>query len=97
VELDRARVKWFLSVDAADLPFAAEPGKRTSFRSITVDGQELEFTEGFTDLHTRVYEETLAGRGFGIDVVRPSIELTHRIRTAEIAAWDDQVHPFLKR
>ncbi len=97
VELERARVKWFLSVDAADLPFAAEPGKRTSFRSITVDGQELEFTEGFTDLHTRVYEETLAGRGFGIDVVRPSIELTHRIRTAEIAAWDDQVHPFLKR
>ena len=73
-------MRWFLSADAADLPFAPEPGAQTTFRSITVDGEELEFSDGFTDLHTRVYEEVLAGRGFGIDDARPSIELTHQIR-----------------
>ncbi|MCX7669413.1 MAG: oxidoreductase, partial [Anaerolineae bacterium] len=57
----------------------------------------LEFTEGFTDLHTRVYERTLAGQGFGIEDARPSISLVYRIRTAPLAPWDDMVHPFLKR
>jgi len=80
LELERARVRWFLSADAADLPLSAEPGAKTTYRSITVDGSEIEFSEGFTDLHTRVYEEVLAGRGFGIEDSRPSIELTHRIR-----------------
>ena len=73
---------WFLSIDRNDLPFEATPGQKTTFRSITIDGEEVEFTEGFTDLHTRVYEETLAGRGFGIAEARPSIELTHRVRNA---------------
>lgn len=96
VEFERARVRWFLSVDDADLPFDAQPGKAT-YRSITIDGDELEFTEGFTDLHTRVYEEILAGRGFGIDDARPSIELVHRIRTAEVEASPaiDLRHPWL--
>ena len=84
LELDRARVTWSLSADAADLPFAPAPGTKTTFRSITVDGQEIEFSEGFTNLHTRVYEEVLAGRGFGIDDSRPSIELTHRIRQTAV-------------
>ncbi len=97
LELERARVKWFLSVDHNDLPFAAEPGKRSTYRSITIDGQELEFTEGFTDLHTRVYEQTLVGQGFGIDDARPSISLVHRIRTAPIAPHDDMTHPFLRQ
>ena len=97
LELEHARVKWFLSVDPADLPFAVEPGARSTYRSITIDGQEIEFTEGFTDLHTRVYEETLAGGGFGIDEARPSINLAYRIRTAPLSPLDDMVHPFLKR
>jgi len=97
VELERARVSWFLSVDPADLPFAAQPGGRTSFRSIVCDGAELEFTEGFTDLHTRVYERTLAGDGFGIEDARPAIELTHRIRTAPLSARDAVAHPLLTR
>lgn len=80
IELERARVSWFLSTDIQDLPFSAEPGVRTTFRSITVDGQEIEFSEGFTDLHTRVYEQALAGNGFGIDDARPSITLTSEIR-----------------
>lgn len=78
--LASADVRWYLSAEAADLPFTPEPGKRTTFRAITVDGEQLEFSDGFTDLHTRVYEEVLAGRGFGIEEARPSIELSHRIR-----------------
>jgi UDP-N-acetyl-2-amino-2-deoxyglucuronate dehydrogenase len=96
IELEHARVRWFLSVDPNDLPFPVEPGKNTTYRSITVDGQEIEFSGGFTDLHTRVYEETLAGRGFSISDARPSIDLTYRIRTAPISPRDNLAHPYLK-
>ncbi len=84
LELDRAEVEWFLSLDASDLPFAPVPGGQTTHRSITVDGEEVEFTEGFADLHTRVYERTLAGAGFGLADARPSIELVHQIRTVPV-------------
>ena len=80
LELERARVSWFLSTDARDLPFSAEPGVKTTFRSIVVDGEEIVFTDGFTDLHTKVYQEVLAGRGAGIAEARPSVELAYRIR-----------------
>ncbi|HEX6162959.1 MAG TPA: Gfo/Idh/MocA family oxidoreductase [Vicinamibacterales bacterium] len=86
IALERADVSWFLSAESADLPFEPQPGVKTTFRSITVDGQEIEFSEGFTDLHTRVYEEVLAGRGFGITEARPSIELTAAIRQTPVAA-----------
>jgi UDP-N-acetyl-2-amino-2-deoxyglucuronate dehydrogenase len=96
VEYERARVRWFLSVDPADLPFEVVPGKRSTYRSITIDGSEVDFTEGFTDLHTRVYEHTLAGRGFGIDDARPSVELVHRIRHSAVTAGTaDTKHPWL--
>jgi UDP-N-acetyl-2-amino-2-deoxyglucuronate dehydrogenase len=97
IELERARVRWFLSVDSNDLPVSPKVGGKTTYRSITVDGQEIEFSEGFTDLHTRVYEETLAGRGFGIKDARPSIQLTHAIRTSVISPMDETSHPFLKK
>jgi UDP-N-acetyl-2-amino-2-deoxyglucuronate dehydrogenase len=97
VELEHARVRWFLSVDAQDLPFPPKAGGKTTYRSITVDGEEIEFSEGFTDLHTRVYEETLAGRGFGIAEARPSIGLTYAIRTAEISTKDEFAHPYLQK
>lgn len=84
LELERADVTWFLSVDRADLPFEPQPGKTSTYRSITVDGEEIEFTEGFTELHTKVYEQTLFGGGFRIADARPSIELVHRIRTAPV-------------
>jgi UDP-N-acetyl-2-amino-2-deoxyglucuronate dehydrogenase len=93
LELEKAQVRWFLSVDPGDLPFPAEPGHRSTFRSITVDGGELEFTEGFADLHTKVYEETLAGRGFGICEARPSVELVHRIRNSVIGGEQEKFHP----
>ena len=86
LDLERANVRWFLSVDTADLPFPPEPGKKTTHRSITVDGEEIEFTEGFTDLHTRVYQSTLEGRGFGISDARSSIDLVHTIRTSRLTS-----------
>lgn len=96
IALERARVRWFLSVEQKDLPFVPEPGGRATFRSITVDGQEIEFSEGFTDLHTVVYRDVLAGRGFGLDDVRPSIALAHEIRAAEPVTPGSDAHPKLR-
>ena len=93
LELQHADVQWYLSTEQSDLPFAPQPGVKTTHRSITVDGEEVEFSEGFTDLHTRVYEETLAGRGFGIAEARPSVELTSLIRGAPIVAPGADAHP----
>jgi UDP-N-acetyl-2-amino-2-deoxyglucuronate dehydrogenase len=97
LELERARVSWFLSVDPADLPTPATPGGRSTYRSITIDGEEIEFTDGFTDLHTRVYEKTLAGEGFGIDDARPAVELGHLIRTTQLSSPDETTHPLLNK
>ncbi len=84
IELENANVTWYLSIDRNDLPPEIVEKKKTTYRSITIDGEELEFTEGFTDLHTKVYENTLRGEGFGISDVRPSIELVHSIRNAKV-------------
>lgn len=96
IECERANVSWFLSVDRNDLP-ASVQGKKTTYRSITVDGEEVEFSEGFTDLHTRSYEEVLAGNGFGLSEVRPSIEIVSAFRTQPIAPRSGIVHPFTVR
>jgi len=95
LELEGADVEWFLSLDARDLPDEVR-GKRPTYRSILVDGREVEFSDGFRDLHTRVYEETLAGRGFGIEAARPAIELVHALRNAAPVAAVDGVHPFVR-
>jgi UDP-N-acetyl-2-amino-2-deoxyglucuronate dehydrogenase len=95
LELERASVRWFLSTDRSDLPFQPQPGARTTFRSIKVDGEEVEFTDGFTDLHTKVYEEILAGRGFGIADARSSVELAYRIRTSPVTAARGAASPLL--
>jgi len=96
LELQHASARWFLSTDAKDLPLATPSGGRATFRSMVVDGNEAEFTEGFTDLHTRVYQETLAGRGFGIADARPSIELAHRIRHALVTRPREDPHPLVQ-
>lgn len=96
LQLERAQVRWFLSIDNADLPFTPEPGKKTTFRTISVDGKEIEFSEGFTDLHTRVYEELIAGRGFGLGEARGSIELVHRIRNTPVTTSFD-AHPMTRK
>jgi UDP-N-acetyl-2-amino-2-deoxyglucuronate dehydrogenase len=92
LECERADVSWYLSVDRNDLPEEVE-GKKTTFRSITVDDHEVEFSEGFTDLHTRSYEEIVAGRGFCLDEVRPSIEIVSTFRNAPLTG-SSSIHPF---
>jgi UDP-N-acetyl-2-amino-2-deoxyglucuronate dehydrogenase len=94
IELEHADVQWFLSLDSSDLP-ASVNGTQTTFRSITVDGEEIEFSGGFQDLHTTVYEETLAGRGFGMEDARPSIELVHQIRTVQRVSSSRERHPLV--
>ena len=80
LELEHATVKWFLSINRDDLPIIAIENKKPTFRSITIDGYEIEFSEGFTDLHTVLYQNILDGKGFGIEDARASIELAHQIR-----------------
>jgi len=82
LELENADVEWFLSIDYSDIPENEKlEGKRT-FRSILIDGEEFEFSEGFTDLHTKVYQDLLNGGGFGLDEARPSIELVYSLRNS---------------
>ncbi len=91
----RADVSWFLSLDRNDLPEDIR-GKKTTFRSIVVDGEEVEFSEGFTDLHTRSYEEIVAGRGFGLEEVRPSIDIVSTFRAGPIVK-SNGVHAFAQK
>ncbi len=93
--LPRADVQWFMSLDADDLPEHTR-GAQPTYRSITVDGEEIEFSGGFRDLHTLVYERTLAGQGFGIEDARPSIALVHDIRHAAPVAAGADAHPFVR-
>lgn len=92
-ELEKARVKWFLSLDQADLPEEARRNGKCTFRSLKLNGEEFEFSDGFTDLHTKVYRDVLAGGGFGIRDARPSIDLAHQIRTAAPAGLKGEYHP----
>ncbi len=80
LQLERADITWSLSVDARDLPHSAVNSGKSTFRSIKVNGEEFEFSDGFTDLHTLVYQQILKGQGFGIEDARPSIELVHQLR-----------------
>ena len=96
LEFERARVRWFLSIDEQDLP--AElllAGKRT-FRSLTMDGEEIEFSDGFTELHTLVYKDILAGGGFGLEENRIAIETVGAIRNASPIGLTGDYHPLLK-
>jgi UDP-N-acetyl-2-amino-2-deoxyglucuronate dehydrogenase len=97
LELERARVRWFLSVDEEDLPSSCREKGQMAFRSMTIGGQEVEFSGGFTDLHTRVYEDILAGGGYGIEDARAAIGVVHQIRTLPIAAPGFEAHPLLRR
>lgn len=80
LELKQARVKWFLSINYDHIPASVRASGKRTYRSLTMEGVELEFSEGFTDLHTKSYEEILKGNGFGLTEARPSIELVHAIR-----------------
>ena len=95
LEYENARVRWFLSIDADDLP-ASVKGKKPTFRSITCDGVEIEFSEGFTDLHTVSYQAVLDGKGYGIEDARHCVETVETIRTlTPTRAENDEGHPFV--
>jgi UDP-N-acetyl-2-amino-2-deoxyglucuronate dehydrogenase len=88
-------VRWFLSIDASDLPPAMQ-GKKTTFRHIEINGDPLEFSDGFTDLHTISYQQILAGRGYGLEDARHCIETVHTIRNATLQTGSlGEVHPFV--
>jgi len=96
LEYSNARVSWFLSIDSKDLPIdKIQPGNST-YRSIKIDGSDLEFTDGFADLHTKCYEEILSNRGFGIEDARSSIETVEVIRNSK-TNMPETCHPFLKK
>jgi len=97
LELKNARVRWMLSIDRNDLPQDAVRDGKSTFRSLTMDGKEIEFSEGFTELHTVIYRNTLAGKGFGLDEARASVELAHNIRKAAPIGINDESHPFLQK
>ena len=97
LEYEHARVRWFLSVDVEDVPQSAREAGQRTYRSITVDGEEIEFSGGFTDLHNRSYEEILAGRGFGLEENRTAIATVAAIRDALPVALAGDFHPFLKK
>ena len=97
LELKNARVKWLLSINQDDLPEAIAQKGQNTYRSITVDGEEIEFSGGFTDLHTLVYKEILAGRGFGLEDARPSIELVHNLRHEKPIGPTSHSHPLLAK
>lgn len=101
LEYERARVKWFLSIDSNNLPENAVKGEKLTYRSITInDGdntEELEFSAGFTDLHTQSYQNVLAGNGFGIDANRIAIETVENIRVQDIVEADEKAHPLLNK
>jgi UDP-N-acetyl-2-amino-2-deoxyglucuronate dehydrogenase len=91
----RARVKWFLSIDANNLPDNAIQGEKLTYRSIRVDAEEMEFSGGFTDLHTQSYQRVLDGAGFGLDQNRVAIETVEAIRDNAVVAAGERAHPLL--
>jgi UDP-N-acetyl-2-amino-2-deoxyglucuronate dehydrogenase len=95
LEYEHARVRWFLSVDVEDVPRAARQVGQRTYRSITVDGDEIEFSGGFTDLHNRSYEEIMAGRGFGLEENRVAIETVAAIRSS-VPVFIGERHPFIR-
>ena len=89
----RARVRWFLSINEATLPPEVRARGGRTYRSLTLDGQEIEFSEGFTDLHTLSYADILAGRGFGLSDAAPAVALVHQIRHAPLTSLNERSHP----
>lgn len=95
LELEKARVRWFLSVDYKNIPNHIKQKGQRIYRSITVDGDEIEFSGGFTDLHTLSYQEILKGNGFGLDAVKPTIQTVYDIRNAVPVGLTGDYHPLL--
>jgi len=97
LQLERARVRWFLSINEEVLPEEIKAKGQRTYRSITIEGEELEFSGGFTDLHNRVYESILDGNGYGLEDARQAIEIVHNIRHAKPIGLKGEYHPFAEK
>lgn len=96
LNLEKARVRWFLSLDYNDIPEKVKQKGLRTYRSLQLEGEEIDFSEGFTELHTKAYKEILAGRGFGLDDARPSINVAYQIRNTPTIGKQGDYHPLLK-
>ena len=96
LKLKKANVRWILSVDYNDIPENIKQKRQRTFRSITVDGQEIEFSGGFTDLHTLSYQEIMKGNGFSLEETKKSIETVYQIRNARPVGLKGEYHPYCK-
>lgn len=95
IEFEKSRVRWFLSIDENDLPEEVKSKGQRTYRSITINKEEIEFSGGFTELHTESYKNILEGNGFGLIDAKPSIEIVHKIRNTELKSDSDLKHPFI--
>lgn len=93
LELEKAHVHWFLSINADTLPIEVKLKNGRTYRSLSMNGEAIEFSEGFTDLHTLSYQKILEGEGFGLEAAKTSIQLAQQIRTAKPVGFDADVHP----
>lgn len=96
LEFERARVRWFLSINAEHLPVEAVASGKRTFRSIRIGGEEFEFSDGFTDLHTAVYRDILSGGGYGLRDAKSAIETVFEIRNAVVVGASGEYHPFCR-
>ena len=96
LEFEKARVRWFLSIDYNNIPDAIKVSGQRTYRSIRVNGEEIEFSSGFTELHNKSYEAILKGKGYGLLDAKQSIEIVHDIRNASISQLTGDYHPLLK-
>ena len=96
LELEKARVRWFLSIDYNDIPGEVRQNGQRTFRSITMDGKEIEFSGGFTDLHTISYERILGGKGYGLESAREAIQTVYNIRNSDPVGIKGDYHPLIK-
>lgn len=95
LEFEKANVRWYLSIEKEDLPEEAIKAGKVTHRSLELDGKEFQFSDGFTDLHTKVYQSIFAGKGFGIADARQSIEIVHKIRNSQVDSNIENPHPML--
>jgi UDP-N-acetyl-2-amino-2-deoxyglucuronate dehydrogenase len=95
LELERGRVRWMLSINAEHLPADVKAKGKRTYRSLTMGGQEIEFSDGFTELHTMSYQQVIDGKGFGLNDAQPSIQLAHDIRNGQPIGKTGDYHPYL--
>lgn len=97
LELDKAKVRWYLSLDANDIPEQVKQNGKRTFRSIIMDNTEIEFSEGFTDLHTKSYQEILEGKGFGLSDAKPSVQIVYQIRNSTPVGLKGDYHELCRK